>query len=299
MSPPFELRIAGIRLSVSSRLPLLPRNDCPAYADFLRPARRAEPDAAVVLSRLPRDAGHPRTAPVFDSGSSWRTFREGGDYVFSYDSAGARRRPFWRARLNGAFSRCEVQCGGELVRRRGGAPALVDPVRYPLDQILLMHILARRGGALLHAAGAVVGGAGVLFPGRSGAGKSTIARLLEGRGGWRVLSDDRIAARRGGGAIRLYGTPWPGDAGIARNESAPLRAVFFAGPGRGVRIDRVEPAEAAEMLFPAASVPWYDRALTARIFSFVGSLVQGTPAYRLRYRPSPEVADVLADAVSA
>jgi hypothetical protein len=108
---------------------------------------------------------------------------------------------------------------------RGGVQ--VDPIQYPLDQILLTLLLARNEGALLHGAGARWNGRCCLFRGPSGAGKSTISRRLAVRPDVEMLSDDRMIVRRGGDEFYAFGTPWPGDAGYAVNAGAPLQALCF------------------------------------------------------------------------
>lgn len=61
----------------------------------------------------------------------------------------------------------------------------------PLFTIPLMELLKRRQRYSLHAAGVCIEGAGVLMPGTSGAGKTTLTLALL-RGGWDMLSDDML-----------------------------------------------------------------------------------------------------------
>jgi hypothetical protein len=294
-----NLEIGDVRFSVRSRSRLLPQSDSTPYRTFL--IRSREEKAKICLSVHPwrEDAAIPRDAPkIFDSGRSWRVFRDGADVLLSFDSAGARSDPFWLARMSGDFSRGAVYCGREFMREVDGSTAILNPVRYPLDQILLMNFLGRKRGAIIHASSAVIAGQGIMFPGISGAGKSTIAGCLAARSDFSILSDDRVVVRERGGSFSVFGTPWPGDAGIARNERAPLRGIFFIRPAPGVRIAEVPPGEALERLLPATSIPWYDREAVPLLLSFLGELVSRVPAYQLSFAPGPEVADALAEFVS-
>jgi len=196
----------------------------------------------------------------------------------------------------------------------------LDPVRYPLDQLLLMNHLASRGGVIVHAAGAVIDGRGLVFPGVSGAGKSSLCRvLLEAGWGDSLLSDDRIILRsaangdsgdgsRTGGARAVaaatapgsverfdaWGTPWPGDAGIARNACAPLAALLFLVQADADEVVPLAPGAAMRRLMPVASCPWYDGERAGLVLDTCARIIEATPCYDLRFRLDGGVAELLA-----
>ena len=54
----------------------------------------------------------------------------------------------------------------------------IYPLHYPLDELLMVHLLARGRGVEIHGSGIVdADGYGTLFAGQSGAGKTTMSRL--------------------------------------------------------------------------------------------------------------------------
>lgn len=116
--------------------------------------------------------------------------------------------------------------------RRGGLHSLT---LFSSDQILIARLLADRAGFYLHAAGAVLKGAGMLFVGHSDAGKSTLANLLKNAIGLseqpglkcEILCDDRNIVRRMDDGWRVYGTWSHGDVPDVSPASAPLRAICF------------------------------------------------------------------------
>ena len=55
-----------------------------------------------------------------------------------------------------------------------------------------------------------------------------------------------MIVRRIDGEYRAFGTPWPGDAGIARNESVPLSGILFLCHGTSNRIEPLTLREAVE-----------------------------------------------------
>ena len=87
---------------------------------------------------------------------------------------------------------------------------------YAVDCVLrIVHtlFLARQGGFLVHAASAIRGGKAFLFPGVSGAGKTTISRLAPPDA--TLLTDEISYVRREGDRYLACGTPFAGELGRA------------------------------------------------------------------------------------
>jgi hypothetical protein len=234
-----------------------------------------------------------RMEQVFDAGA-WRAWRtpEGE----SWFSVGDRGPHSWTLRIANSPVVRPLQValfwhGGE------GAGAMPHPLAYPLDQVLIIHLLPRFGGILVHAAGIVDdSGKGWLCAGRSGAGKTTIS-LAADRAGRRVLSDDRVIVRDCGGEFRIYGTPWPGDGGFARNESAPLAGVRFITKSDRNATVPLTAAAAAARLFPVCSIPWYDRECADRCVELLDRLVSTVPCAVLECTPDERAVQALESGV--
>ncbi len=299
MADTVHLEIAGVRFAISSPYPLATGEMGPAYEPFLGKAPPGpgliEVEVRLEVGPMPRLDG---LRLVFDSDRAWSLLRGGDVWVLKRHHPHSEQ-PRWLARFGPDFRRVTVHCGESLLREADGEVALSNPVRYPLDQLLLMYILAQDEGVLLHAAGARFGEDGFLFPGRSGAGKSTLVRLLAASPEVEVLSDDRVAVRKVDGTFRAFGTPWPGEARIARNGSVPLSGVFFLSHAPFDAIRGVAVGDALERLLPVASVPWYDREVMPRVLDFCGDLLRHVPAYELHFQPTPDVVDLLRQFASA
>ncbi|MBN1670755.1 MAG: hypothetical protein JXR37_06975 [Kiritimatiellae bacterium] len=292
------LTIADLTFQISAALPLRHEDPQHAYDAFLS-AGRPGPDTVALPVRL--DVG-PFTPPagwrrIFESGRTWRLFTDDAARYIVRTVSGMPD-PLWVARLPRDLSGVTVTCSERLVSDADGGRTLANPVRYPLDQLLTLYVLARHGGLILHAAGAVLNGRALVFPGKSGAGKSTLARCLAGRPEFRLLSDDRIVARTPGPpavSIAAHGTPWPGDAGIARNAGAPLAALFFLEHGRSNTIRELRRDQALERLLPAASVPWHDRETLPAVLDFADQLLARTPAFAFAFTPVHAAAESVLD----
>lgn len=106
-----------------------------------------------------------------------------------------------------------------------------DPFFGPTIELLMINYLARGHGVILHACGIEYDGQGLLFAGESGAGKSTLANLWRLKTEAAVLSDDRTLLRMVDGKIRMYGTPWHGEAKFGSPGSVELDRIFFLRQG--------------------------------------------------------------------
>jgi hypothetical protein len=144
---------------------------------------------------------------------------------------------------------------------------------------------------LVHSSGVEFHGRGYMLSGRSGAGKSTISRKFA-LAGHEVLSDDRIVVRKIDGELRMFGTPWSGEAGIARNKDLPLHGIFFLHHGEENLIKKIAPTEAIERLMPVTSIPWYDKSVLTKVLTFCEEIVSACPAYDLVFRPDIDVKDI-------
>jgi serine kinase of HPr protein (carbohydrate metabolism regulator) len=166
-------------------------------------------------------------------------------------------------------------------------------VRYPLDQLLTMHRLARERGAIVHCALVDVGGACVICAGVSGAGKTTLSRQLVGHPDLRVLSDDRAVIRRSGDGYGAYGTPWPGEGGFAVNAGLPLVGVGFIEKRPAPETSALTRTEAIRRLVRVTSVPWYDREGAGAVFDGLADLCGRVPTWRLCVPPDASAVEAV------
>jgi len=219
---------------------------------------------------------------LFDSGGVWRVERTRGGLRYSFRIRN-RRPPLYKV-----VTIDEALVAGTLLfdaTPRGPHYAL----DYPLDELLFQHRLAREGAIEVHGCGVVWQGRTLLFCGRSGAGKSTMARLWKRHArGARLLSDDRVVLRPGERSVRAHGTPWHGDGGFASATSAPLGALFFLRHGKTTRLLPLSRADAAARLFSRSFPPPWDREGVARALDACADAAALVPAFDLSFRPRSE-----------
>ena len=245
-----------------------------------------EPDARDTVIRVEIEEGN--AAPpfgsrqTFDTGSAWSAYAlEGDDTAIVMARPAEREKPLLSARFDAGVTRVKVVCSPELaVDGR-----FYTPLRYPLDQLLMMQRLAREGGAIIHCALLDVGGVAVICPGVSGAGKTTLSHQLVGIPDIRVLSDDRAVIRRAGDVYHAHGTPWPGEGGFAVNQALPLAGIGFIQQREAPTTERISQSQAIHRLVRVASVPWFDREAGPRVFDGLADLCGRVPTWLLGVPP--------------
>ena len=182
------------------------------------------------------------------------------------------------------------------------APARVIPLALfsTVWRFLAVLFLAPRQGLLHHTAAALFGGRMWLFPGRSGIGKSTLARLLSGHPEFEVIGDDAAVTRcwdaspSTGGGYRAYGTPWPSSAGFAVAAAAPLGGLLFLEQQPENRIEALSPREAFHRLLPATNLLWWHPEWMPVMLEACDRLTRSVPAWRFAFAPTPAAVELLA-----
>jgi hypothetical protein len=240
---------------------------------------------------------------VFDSGGVWTMQAEDAGYRLGFHREGTHScHTIACADADTTQVRVYVDQDEALVRIQEASPPgrRLSPVRYPLDQLLLMNHLAKLGGIIIHGAGVVLGGKSIVLAGASGAGKSTVSRLFIDAGlGGSLLSDDRVVIRTTGARdalpeVTAWGTPWPGDARVAQNATAPLVALLFLVKSEFNELKPLPAKVAAKRLMPVVTCPWYDPKRLPHVLDACSQVVERTPCYEFCFRPDAGAVELAA-----
>ena len=290
----FRLRVAGLTFLVKSADDGPELGVAKASRPFLVDAGGV-PD--VVLDVRWGDLSGDRPGDLlFDSGGVWRLHREDGSLVFRLRSVNLGDVPYLTCRMTPGVRQ------GEIVVHRpyfpDGEP--IEALQYPLDEVLMIHLLGQGLGVELHACGVLDGeGRGFLFSGQSGDGKSTMARLWQERPGTVILSDDRIVVRKVKERFVMYGTPWHGDAELAASRWGDIDAIFFLERGLVNSIRSVSVPDATADLMARSFVPFHDPEAVERTLGIVGELSRAVSTGRLAFVPDSAVCEFLAPSRSS
>lgn len=153
-------------------------------------------------------------------------------------------------------------------------------------------LTAREVGLIAHSCAFVApNGGGVLCPGISGTGKTTLARLLaSNRPDVELLTDDRAIVTLVRDDLRVWGSPWPGAARIAGNGHAPLETVVFIKHARECFARAVSPRDAFRRIVNTLSMPLWEPARCGRALEIVDAIVSNAELVELGFPPTAEAA---------
>lgn len=217
--------------------------------------------------------------PLFVQGENWSI---GGNHTMRIVdfSPTPNCRPLWRANFELDMANVCVTID-ETHPVLGRSGVLPNPMNTPLDQLLLMYALAHHHGVMLHASAVDFDGHGILFLGRSGVGKTTIAKQFQISGCKSVIGDDRLVLREISSGFMICGTPWASARSLSSNVNVPLKNLYFLQQGPVDSLRLLSPTDAFERLLQVASAPWGDQAFLDPILTTLEKLASTTPAYLL------------------
>ena len=248
-----------------------------------------EPDLRLGLRRYNEDAVGLKSAErSFESGGIWDLYRREGSYIFNSYNDDFGKSPYKTAVVDEGFASGDI-----YLNTIPGDDRPAYPFDYPLDEMLMVHMLSSGKGIMIHGCGIVVGGKGFLFAGTSGRGKSTISDILRKEAGAVILNDDRTIVRRSGAGYNIYGTPWHGDVDECSNSTAPLKRIFFIRHADENYSNSLQAPEAAAQLVARSFSPMWDKDLMWSVLDFASDIADKIPSFELGFVPDRTIAQFL------
>jgi len=95
--------------------------------------------------------------------------------------------------------------------------------------------------------------------------------------------------------MRMYGTPWHGEAMYASPGCAGLTRIFVLEHGRGNVITRLSPSHAVAELFARSFVPFHRHEYVDSALLFLEELVDTVPCYRYSFEPDERAVEKIAE----
>lgn len=158
-------------------------------------------------------------------------------------------------------------------------------------RIVISHALYQKGGFLFHSAGIIRDDRAFLFFGKSGCGKTTVARHSTGM---RILSDDLVGVLPAEYGVVAYSTPfW--NPGWNHHERANARVADFYRLVKSTDVTKVQIPESlavSEVLSSIPVVPLYEK-FCANLIPVIQDVISQVGVYYLHFRPDNTFWDVV------
>jgi hypothetical protein len=212
---------------------------------------------------------------------NWRLFKNESSYIYKSPLEDKKQLMF----INKKFNRVTAYL---LPKKDKGWVWNTNDIIYDFLQVFLINYFAlRKIGIFVHSIGVKdKDGKGLLFAGKSGAGKSTTAKLWYKHSRAMVLNDDRIIARKIKNKFFIYGSPWHGtfsDYLNSRIESAPLEKLFFIYHAPKNVAKQISQMDAFGRLYPALFPTFWDKKCLENIVSMSQDLVKKVNCFSLGF----------------
>ena len=171
----------------------------------------------------------------------------------------------------------------DLVSRKARMSCTSDPIALnSFLRFVYSLVLLKEAGFLVHASGLIQNQKGYIFPGKSGVGKTTIARLSPGT---TLLSDD-IPLVKMVDTPHIFGTPFWGNLAVGGEKtSAPLAGIYFPVKDKKNYTERLKPRQVFERLLPNVVFFFKNEKFSEQLFNLSFDLATKIPGYELHFLP--------------
>ncbi|MBN1552511.1 hypothetical protein JW979_13635 [bacterium] len=292
----FLYSIGGIKFLLDCPYPL--ETSEAAYSEFLQPKKIRAADTIPISISIAENIPYQRQDVIVDS-ESWEIQKQNLDYRLIQRSS-KTSDPIAVADFTIPMHGISFTCSEIFINRTHRSAVIHNPMMYPLDQILITYALSMHKGMIVHGAGVYdehMGG--MVFCGRSGAGKTTISRIIDrALPNGCILSDDRVILRYENTHCFFYGTPWPGEGRYAVNTGKPLKILLFLKHGKETSLRKLPPGESLDQLLPVATIPWYDKDMIRIFLDTCDVFIREIPCYELTFIPEDTVLEVIRDTLA-
>ncbi len=148
---------------------------------------------------------------------------------------------------------------------------------------------------LAHASLVEYQGAGVMFIGPSGVGKTTQAQLWNKFLSAEIINGDKAFLRKNDDGFFAYGLPWKGSSEYCLNKKVPIKGIVVLRQSEKNKIIKLDLS--AEMLMPHIFLPHWDKAAVCKALDTLDNLVSDVPVYLLECRADEEAVKITLDKI--
>jgi len=161
----------------------------------------------------------------------------------------------------------------------------IDPFEYPLDGLILYYLTVVKGDILIHASGVNFDGVGYAFSGKSGKGKTTMARLWENYGA-KILHDDRLIIKKSEGDYKMFNTPVYND---DTSKTSTINKLYVIEHGGTNNISLLKDATAASSIMSNCIQHNWSADIISKTLASVSALCDSVPVIQLAFKPERNI----------
>lgn len=177
-----------------------------------------------------------------------------------------------------------------VLKRETENPVIIDPLIHPLGSLLLLYLMQRKNGLLIHASAVAIDDNAFLFTGVSGIGKSTMARLW-GECGAQILNDDRLVLRPIGDEMMVYNNPMPYYAQNPRE--AKLKTIFLLKQSPENYIKPLSGVLAYSRVLGNFIQQFYEKQMVTDHLELVEQVLNKVKVFEVGFKPDHDIVEMI------
>lgn len=167
-------------------------------------------------------------------------------------------------------------------------------VFYELLQIILMGYFAhRKKGIFVHSLGLRENnGDGLIFAGRTTAGKSTMAEFWHKHSRAEVLNDDRVIVTKEKNKFIIHSSYWHGgfrEYLSKRKSSAELKKIFIISHSKRNKVKKIAKKDVFSMFYPVIFPLFWDKEKLNNVIGFCEDIIKQIDCYDLGFKKNKDI----------
>lgn len=175
------------------------------------------------------------------------------------------------------------------VLNHSGGYEISDALIFPIDQILIYYLTIWNQAVIIHGSAISFQGEACFFFGRSGTGKSTLARWCQAAGA-EIIHDDKIVLRLEHEGVGVYSIPW-GEYHEPRQ--ATLTCGFTLEHGSRLVFEPWNEIDAFDQLLEHVVFYPMGREVIQRQFKTISSITRQLPLQHMRFPKNPDIVSTI------
>lgn len=215
---------------------------------------------------------------IYWQGALWRMSNEKDDILVDVFNPSCKQ---WScaAKMDKSFK------SGQFFRWVTSGIGSEDIIQQPVDRVIFVNRLSLAGNVVLHASAVKTSDGVILFCGRSGIGKSTVADIWLQEEGGTLLNDDRAIVFIDGDDVLAGASPWHGKNPTVNPGFGPLLAIFHLGQASETSMQRLPAVLSSAKLLATSAVPFYYKPSVGAVTDAVTNICAMIPSYQLDVFP--------------
>jgi len=187
----------------------------------------------------------------------------------------------------------------QLIKQRILNDGWLNLTGFASDSMWLTQLLVNRSALNIHSASAILNGNGLMFIGRSEAGKTTTTRLLQhardrDNASVSILCDETNIARRNNGKWRVYGTWGHGEEEEVSPLSAPLKGIFVLRKDKINKISRLsDKKQILRQLLSVVFRPLMTKSWWEKEINILNQLINEVPMFEMYFDKTGRIIHLL------